>query len=326
MRTKLFFAAFAALALASCNEASVEAPVTDEMVELEVNVPVAQTRLTGTPAAEDAVSNLQVFVFDHATGGLEAYGNQDNTKSLKLICLPGDKDIVALVNAPSCASVSNLSGLDSMTSSLKDNAAGKLVMSGRTRKTLSANDKSATIDVSRIAAKVTLLSVKNNMALKVNQDKEFVVTGVYLINVAGDRKYLSDSEPALDKWYHKMKYESANTLSFLYDAPEASVKYGATYSSQHHFYCYPNHTSADANEGAWTPRKTRLVVEATLGGETCYYPVTLADVAQNTAYTVTLTVTRPGSPSPDIPVSTEEATFTINVKDWVDGADYTETI
>jgi hypothetical protein len=32
MRTKLFFAAFAALALASCNEAPVEAPVTDEMV------------------------------------------------------------------------------------------------------------------------------------------------------------------------------------------------------------------------------------------------------------------------------------------------------
>ena len=57
MRTKLFFAAFAALALASCNEAPMEAPVTDEMVELEVNVPVVQTRLTGTPAAEDAATS-----------------------------------------------------------------------------------------------------------------------------------------------------------------------------------------------------------------------------------------------------------------------------
>lgn len=326
MKTKLFFAAFAAVALASCNDAQVEAPVVEEMLEIEVNVPVAQTRLTGTPSAEDAVSDLQVFVFDHETGGLEAYGSKTNATSLKLTCLPGDKDIVALVNAPSCASVSNLSGLQSLTSSLADNAAGKLVMSGQVRKTLSSTVKSAEIDVSRIAAKVTLLSVKNDMALKVNQDKDFVVTGVYLINVAGDRKYLSDSDPALDKWYHKMKYESANTLPFLYDAPETSVKYGTTYSSQHHFYCYPNHTETDANEGTWTARKTRLVVEATLGGETCYYPVTLTDIDQNTAYTVTLTVTRPGSPSPDIPVSTEEATFTVKVKDWTDGADYTETI
>ena len=77
MKTKLFFAAFAALALMSCNEAQVELPVTDEMLELEINVPVAQTRLTGTPSAEDGVLNLQVFVFDHATGGLEAYGSQD---------------------------------------------------------------------------------------------------------------------------------------------------------------------------------------------------------------------------------------------------------
>lgn len=324
MRTKLFFAAFAALALASCNEMPDSAPVANEMVELEIKVPVAQTRTAGTPSAEDAVSNLQIFVFDHATGSLEAYGNQDNTKVLKLTCLPGDKDIVALVNAPSCASVSTLPALQAKTSSLSDNASGKLVMSGSVRKTLSSTDKSATIDVSRIAAKVTLLSVKNAMDLKVNQDKEFVVTGVYLINVAGDRKYLSDSTPGA--WYHKMRYESSNTLSFLYDAPKATVKWNETYSKQHYFYCYPNATSSDANAGTWSARKTRLVVEATLGGEKCYYPVTLSEVSQNTAYNVTLTVTRPGSPSPDIPVSTEEATFTVNVKDWIDGTDYTETI
>ncbi|MBR5300427.1 MAG: hypothetical protein IKU36_09290 [Bacteroidales bacterium] len=324
MRTDLLFAAFAALALASCNEMPYSAPVAEGMVELNVEVPVASTRVTGTPAAEDAVANLQVFVFDQSSGVLEAYGNQNNTKSLKLTCLPGDKDIVALVNAPSCASVATLAALQAKTSSLSDNAAGSLVMSGSVRKTLSSTDKSVTIDVSRIAAKVTLLSVKNAMELKANQDKEFVVTGVYLINVTGSRKYLSDSTPGT--WYHKMRYESSNTLSFLYDTPKSTVKWNETYSNQHHFYCYPNTTSTDANAGTWTPRKTRLVVEATLGGEKCYYPVTLAEISQNTAYNVTLTVTRPGSMSPDIPISTEEATFTVNVKDWIDGTDYTETI
>lgn len=324
MRTNLLFAAFAALALVSCHEMPYSAPVAEGMLELNVEVPVASTRVTGSAGTDDAVTNLQVFVFDHSSGVLEAYRNQNNTKSLKLTCLPGDKDIVALVNAPSCASIATMDALQAKTSSLSDNAAGSLVMSGSVRKTLSSTDKSVTIDVSRIAAKVTLLSVKNAMELKVNQDKEFIVTGVYLINVAGSRKYLSDSTPGT--WYHKMRYENTNTLSFLYDTPKVNLKYNEIYTNQHHFYCYPNATSTDANAGTWTPRKTRLVVEATLGGEKCYYPVTLSEISQNTAYNVTLTVTRPGSLSPDIPISTEEATFTVNVKDWIDGTDYTETI
>ena len=324
MKTKSFFAAFAAVALASCSQVQVETPETDGLVELNVNVPEVKTRLTGTPSSEDAVSNLQIFVFDDATGALEAYGNQ-NASSIKLRCLPGVKDIVALVNAPSLSGIATMSELLTKTSSLSENAKGKLVMSGILEdKTLSATSNTATVDVSRIAAKVTLLSVTNSMDLVANQKKEFKVTGVYLINVAGDRKYLADSTPS--KWYHKMEYESSNTLSFLYDAPATAVAYGSSYSTQHHFYCYPNLTYTDANNGTWSARKTRLVVEATLGGETCYYPVTLDEVSQNTAYTVTLTVTRPGSSSPDEPISTSDATFTVKVKDWIDGADYTETI
>lgn len=324
MKTKSFFAALAAVALASCNQMQVETPETDGLVELNVNVPEVKTRLTGTPASEDAVSNLQIFVFDEASGTLEAYGSQ-NASSVKLRCLPGVKDIVALVNAPSLSGIATMSELLSKTSSLSDNAKGKLVMSGILEgKTLSATSNSATVDVSRIAAKVTLLSVTNAMDLVTNQKKEFKVTGVYLINVAGDRTYLAESTPS--KWYHKMRYESSNTLSFLYDAPASVIAHGNSYSTQHHFYCYPNHTETDANNGMWSARKTRLVVEATLGGTTCYYPVTLDDVAQNTAYTVALTVTRPGSSSPDEPISTSDATFTVKVKDWEDGADYTETI
>lgn len=324
MRKKLFFATVVAMALVSCNEKSADVLPADGMVELEVNVPVLKTRLTGTPASEAAVTNLQVFVFDKTSGTIEAYGNQ-NAETLKLKCLPGDKSIVAMVNAPSYSGASTLEGLQKEISSLSENAAGKLVMcSDVVSKTLTASDKTLEIDVSRIAAKVNLVSVTNNMALEVNQKKEFVVTAVYLINVAGEWSYFGDHNP--DVWYNKMKYESSNSQSFLYDAPKAKIEYGKAYSTAHHFYCYPNHTETDANEGQWSARKTRLVVEATLGGETCYYPVTLAGVDRNTEYSVSLTVTRPGSSSPDIPVTTEEATFTVKVKDWIDGIDYTETI
>ena len=323
MRKCIYLAALAAMTLVSCNEKTIDLPQSaDGMAELEVSVPVAKTKVSGTPSGEDKVSNLQIFVFDKQSGALEAYGSAD-ASTLKLTCLPGNKDIVALVNAPSQSGIATLSELQSKTSKLSENSTGKLVMSGQLTKELAASSNSVTINVSRLAAKVTLLSVKNQMTLEANRNKAFVVTAVYLINVAGDRTYLTSSAPG--SWYNKMKYETGSP-SFLYDSPKATLAYGKTYSTQHYFYCYPNPTSTDANGGTWSARKTRLVVEATLGGETCYYPVTLADVAQNTEYTVSLTVTRPGSSSPDIPVSTNEATFTVTVQDWKDGSDYVETI
>lgn len=323
MKKRFYFAAFvAAMALVSCTERNADPVVSDGMVELQVNVPCLETKVSGTPQNEDKISDLQVFVFDKESGILEAYGN-GSTATLKITCVPGNKEIVALVNAPSLAGIASLSELQGKKSALGDNASGKLVMSGQMTRQLTPSDNAVTVNVSRLAAKVTLLNIKNQMSLEVNKDKEFVVTAVYMINAAGDRAYLSSSTPEV--WYNKMKYE-AGCPNFLYDAPKATLGVGQVYSTQHHFYCYPNMTTTDANDGTWSARKTRLVVEATLGGETCYYPVTMSNLAQNTSYTVALTVTRPGSSSPDIPISTNEATFSVNVKNWTDGVDYNETI
>ena len=54
--------------------------------------------------------------------------------------------------------------------------------------------------------------------------------------------------------------------------------------------------------------------------------MTLPEVDQNTAYEISLTVTRPGSDSPDDPVDTHSAEFKIKVVDWIDGGDINETI
>ena len=67
----------------------------------------------------------------------------------------------------------------------------------------------------------------------------------------------------------------------------------------------------------WSARYTRLVVEATLGGEVMYYPVSLPEVLPNSAYEVTLRVTRRGSPDPDIPVTGVAAEFKVDVQDWI---------
>ena len=61
---------------------------------------------------------------------------------------------------------------------------------------------------------------------------------------------------------------------------------------------------------------TYLVVEAILEGKLCYYPVKLPPMESNKCYNVSLTVCRPGSSTPDVPVDTEEAVFKVDVQQW----------
>lgn len=68
-------------------------------------------------------------------------------------------------------------------------------------------------------------------------------------------------------------------------------------------YCYPNPVTA-AEMGRMP---THLVLEGSLDGHRCYYPIPLPALSADTHYAIDLTLTRLGSPEPDIPV--ESGTF-----------------
>lgn len=320
MKRKLFIAAVAAVALAACEEKINEQTVSaDEMVELKISIPSAVTKVSeknepGTPAA---VHSLQVFLFDE-DGNLET-SDMQSKQSLVLPCVPGKKKVVAIVNAPELTGVTSLTSLTSMKSSLSDNTIESMVMEGTVDLEVTTN-VSVTVPVSRLAAKVVLRTVINSFELPTHQQMEFQVTSVYLVNVAGEKTYLSDAMPTL--WYNKMKNEEdAQAPTFIYDklSSQVIIPYNGTYTADKYYYCYPNPAKEDSSETVWSERYTRLVVETLLGGETVYYPVTLPSVAKNTAYEISLKVTRPGSDSPDKPVSGHVAEFKIEVLDWITG-------
>lgn len=304
MFKKMFFAAMAALAVMSCNEKDVDMPqVQDgEKIQLTVNLPQAATKVTGTPT-DASVNNVQIFVFDK--NGLYEASTHSTSSSLSLTCTTGEKKIVALVNAPLENGVTNIADLRSRTSDLNDCSAGNIVMSGETTEILTAST-TITMPVERLAARVAVAQVTTDFELEAHQNLAFEIRSIYLINVAGEKAYLQDNTPST--WYNKNKYEAGTSLDFLHDVVSAGrVEKGGSYDTEHYFYCYPNSTST----------KTRLVIEAEVGGYRYYYPVTLNAVDANTAYTYNLTITRLGSDSPDIPVADGTVNFTVTVKDWV---------
>ena len=335
MKRKLYLAAVAAVAFAACND-----PVLNESenlqgcVKLDLSLSSGETKSVGTND-ENRISNVQIFVFDDS-GSIEAYKQEKYTNQTVLSsaktfidCVPGSKKIVAVVNAPEMSDVKSYDDLNAKTSFLADNGTRNFQMIGETDLDVVAATE-ITIPVSRIAAKITIASITNNMSLDYYKEMSFSITNIFMLNVAGSTGYLEDKEP--ENWYNMMRWEDNGSLRYMLDRNNSTpitVNYSESVTltqEQEHAY-YPNSTETDSSDQeTWCPRYTRLVLEARLGSEVYYYPVSIPNIERNTAYEVHLTVTRPGSLLPDVPVDVVAVSITVNVVEWNDAAKINETI
>ena len=299
-------------AIAICGCARMEehvAPASEEMVELSFRIPSQQmTKATGE-VPEDVVKDLQIFVFGQ-DGQLHAYGHEQADR-LTLTCSTGKKRVAALVNAPSASYVYDESSLMNLVSLFTNNSLESFVMSGIENKTIDKTGE-VILPVSRLVSKVVLTSVKNDFEYIQHREMNFAIKSIFLTNAAKDRNYLSASDPTM--WYNKGVSDMAEIIAqsgtMMYDTFQpALISYGETYQSGRFLYCYPNPKPEDLGN-------TYLVVEAILEGNLCYYPVKLPAMESNKCYNVALTIRRPGSATPDVPVDTESAVFKVDIQSW----------
>ena len=295
----------------------------DEAVELEIKINGATTKVAGTDD-ENKVHDVQIFIFDH-NGMLEAYASGDESQSsVSLSCSTGQKEIVALVNAMPHGDVKSLTDLESRRSDLADNRQDSFVMEGRLMMNLTSNAVTQ-IDVSRIASRVRVSEISVDFGLDQHDSRTFQIKSVYLVNVAGDRNFLKPAQPG--KWYNRMMRENDAPSITGVSLIDAFASVSRPYADDIVLYCYPNPTEYDANGGEWSPRMTRLVVEAELDGILYYYPVSFKDgMASNMTYDVKIKITRLGSSSPDVPVDSVSAGFTVEVQPWGEVTEVEEII
>ena len=134
-------------------------------------------------------------------------------------------------------------------------------------------------------------------------------------------------------WYARMAAETGSPRGdLIYDHPETPkiVNYGSSDTTPHTFYAYPNNCAV-SEDASWSPRATLLVLEASLynGHDWVkyYYPVALdGGLVSNRQYRVSLTVHRPGSLDPNVPVKFDDVTPVVRVTDWEGGDTYQSEI
>ena len=331
MKIKIFSVAMLASALISCEKKESVIPESaKEKTSLEIMLVSEETKVSGTGGNEEkGISDYQVLVYDMSSRMLEAYVTPDPAALIVNVqCTTGPKEVVVLANAPDVSGVVSFDAFLKTRSRLADNAVGSLVMEGHASPDLTAAGGTINVDIRRVVSKVVLDAVNVNFESDAYDKMDFVLQKVYLTNVAGDKSYLADTaDPS--SWYNQIvRTQSPEVDALVYDEISGvNLKESKTYTAKHHFYCYPNPYVDDTfASDHWSPRPTRLVLEAVLGGVHYYYPVSLPQLKQNTRYHVTLNIIRPGATSPEQDMDKYAATFKINIEEWKGPENVTETI
>lgn len=316
-----------AAAAVSCSKSDVPSEHSTDLKAAEISVQVSsdafRSKAVLSEDNEKKINNVQIFVF-REDGALDAYASSDSGSGIKLSCTTGQRTVKAVVNAPDLSLISRMSDLNSSVSKLSDNTLTNFVMTGSKEVSVNA-DQTVQLTVSRLAARLAVEKVSVAFTSQAYRNMEMKVTGIYAINVAGDASYDLSAAPAV--WYNKKAYATSEADALLHDAADAVLVENTPYEANSVFYVYPNPTADDSQADEFSARHTRIVVETSLGGTTYYYPITVGGIERNKKYTIrNLTITRPGSIDPDVPVTSGECSFTITVSDWEEGFEKEWTI
>jgi len=138
---------------------------------------------------------------------------------------------------------------------------------------------------------------------------------LYLLNAGVECLPLGEGDGPVS-WMNMGQLDSAAVLDLPY--PEMLLQEGCgpigvqrIYPDKV-FFCYAN----PATEDQLGSPVTRLVLEGSIGGTSCYYPVNLPRMLPGSSYQLDLTLTRMGSPSPDIPVESGTVLVQTDILPW----------
>lgn len=238
-----------------------------------------------TDESENIVNDLQVFVFDLG-GGIDGYGHKVSGNDIAVSTHTGPHEAWAVTNAPDLSSVTTKVGLLSTVLALSDQRVGDMVLIGGKECNVSVNE-TVTIAVRHLASRSVTRKITNRLSPEALSSQTFKVTDLYLTNVAGDGNIGVSSAPSV--WYNKMGLQGELEF-FLHDAvPTGSqtVPLNGSYAEEHRFYMMPNLTDTDSHDASWSPRYTRSLFRATIGGEEYFYPIPLPKGPNNMSYETT---------------------------------------
>ncbi len=296
------------------------------------------TKATGSDHSDgtydDAVTRLDVFIFDVTTGELESYKGFEaseltSLKGLSMRTKTGNKRVYVIANANKDAWLGIITEKRflAVQQILSQENYQHFIMSGYTNCNITA---SCTVEVTiqKLVGRVVLNSIRTAFTGTPYAGKELQNVKAYLTNVNSNILAANGNLPTPVTVLNIGKYVPMDNMDFLtpgamYDEI-GSVK-DEGHNTPHYFYCYPNTIDEESD----TKKFTRLVIEGTLNGKTYYYPINInrenygwtssidhKGIMRNKSYTYNVTILRPGSTDPDELVDLTAFAIDVTIEEW----------
>ena len=282
------------------------------------------SKVTGvTDESERTIGRWAVFAFDDQSNWVR-YATSESGDDIPMNLRAGRQySCYAVVNYSTTgtgalipSTITAKSQLENKVAYLGDNATGFLMMFGSHTLTPTTGSQECSIQVKRIVSRINITGIGIDFSDKPYlAEKTFILQHVYVTNayrttLYGDDYAMADLSSARTAWYNSGGWHRGESAEAAMDALLAQrgintvITAEAPYAVPLTFYAFPNPTTIQEDNhqmDVWTPRCTRLVIEATLGGETMYYQVNVPDMERNHVYSATNIVIRGrGSSDPEI--------------------------
>lgn len=296
------------LFLTSCSK--YDKVIYDEVrnVSISINTESYNRTKASSPGSEEAVKNVQVLLFKDG----KFYGSRaSDSTDVKFMVNDGTYDIYVFVNDHedwiSDADITK-EKITSSRSLLSDNSTSSYVMFGhQTSFVVNKNTSNVTIPVNRFISKVILENLRTDFGENPYfKGKSLEIKKIYLSNIYGECPYSmvpEDNPSADDIWFCKMGTEDIPEYLKPLTSDEGLdiiLQDGESEKLSRVYYTYPNGCISDNSSGSWSPRRTRLVIEAVLDGTKCWYHITLPPMLPNVTYIInSCTIKNMGGTSPE---------------------------
>lgn len=301
------------LSVSSCHQ--------DDIIPEEARRTVSFSAGLMTKAGDDGIGTLDVLVF-RENGQREAYARAGGNSVQ--VSLPTGMPLRWYLVANATASLGQmLTESDLLTSRalLDGQAPSSVTMSGKGGGTIGSGTSSVGVELSRTVSRITLECISPVFLMDSYQASTVKLMGIHVINAAGSCPYTLVPD-AGGIWHNRLGREPglSKSLSGMLGSEMDMTLDGHTVEGPWTFYACPNPTDNGIDSRtapSWSERNTRLVVELSIDGVSCYYPMTLPAMECNTEYLIREAILKgPGSASPDIPVERHDMAFTVSVRPW----------
>lgn len=270
-------------------------------------------------------STLDILIFnDDALKRLDSYQRIErfDGTTLHSTSTGGGKIIFLYMGSRSdryrWAEINSYGALDKICCNLEDENRESPLMTGICR--CDAGEADIDINLIPLASTVILESVRCDFSGTVYSGKTISDAKVYLTNVNAvssiGENSASQTKLINAGMLNPYDVKAFRDKSLIYQELASGIGNDNTRPHKS-FLCYPC--------GDGTDRRTRLVIEGKIDGQTYYWPIEIGDgngIERSTIYTYDILIRRKGTSDPDILIETQDISLTLNTQAWTEKENY----